>query len=285
MYTAQESNTEVDLRRPDNLPDFATPPLVEVVLGVQFTAPAGYREVFAREVWALYEAEFPQIQEQPALEPRFEVFGGQAGDPSVQVRFGLVTGPIRNRYWFLASDETEIIQFQNDRFIHNWRKKGGKDEYPRFEPIVAKYRAELDALERYFLRKNWGLIAPNQCELTYVNHIPLVDESGTELPKSFYFRRLDVSLIGDANEFSASIRQIMLDGAKNPVGRLHVDAVTRNDVGGKPIIALTLTARGAPSAPDCPSAVRFLQDARLRIVHTFAAITSDAAHAKWGRTQ
>ena len=56
MYTAHESNTEVDLRRPDNLPDFGTPPLVEVVLGVQFATPAGYREVFAREVWALGEA-------------------------------------------------------------------------------------------------------------------------------------------------------------------------------------------------------------------------------------
>jgi hypothetical protein len=94
-----------------------------------------------------------------------------------------------------------------------------------------------------------------------------------------------MSLIGDANEFSASIRQIMLDSAKSPVGRLHVEAVTRNDASGRPIIALTLTARGAPPAPDCASALQFLQDARLRIVHTFAAITSDAAHAKWGRAQ
>jgi hypothetical protein len=77
----------------------------------------------------------------------------------------------------------------------------------------------------------------------------------------------------------------MLDDANNPVGRLHVDAVTRNDASGKPIIALSLTARGAPSASNCASALQFLQDARFRIVHTFAAITSDAAHAKWGRTQ
>jgi len=255
------------------------------VLGVQFTTPAGYREVFAREVWALYETEFPQIQEQSALEPRFEVFGGQSSDPSVQVRFGVVKGPIRNRYWFLTRDEGELIQFQHDRFIHNWRKKGDKDEYPRFEPIVAKYGGELDSLERYFHSKNWGSLAPNQCELTYVNHIPLLDAQGSALPRSFYFRKLDVSLIGDSSEFSASLRQIMLDGENNPIGRLYVDAVTRSDANGKPIIALNLTARGAPAAPNCAAAVAFLQEARLRIVRTFAAITSDAAHVKWGRTQ
>jgi hypothetical protein len=102
----------------------------------------------------------------------------------------------------------ELIQFQQDRFMHNWRKvPGQKSEYPRFDPIISKYTSELETLETYFRSKTWGPIVPTQCELTYVNQMPLKGETGQPIPKSFYFRKLDVSLDEDVNDFAVTLRK------------------------------------------------------------------------------
>ena len=50
--------------------------------------------------------------------------------------FSFVSGlPPLPRCWFLNDTETRLIQLQADRFIHNWRKVTGKEEYPRYEAI------------------------------------------------------------------------------------------------------------------------------------------------------
>jgi hypothetical protein len=94
---------------------------------------------------------------------------------------------MRNRYWFLTPDKTELIQFQQDRFIHNWRKVINKNnEYPRFEAVIEKFSDEARSLDSYFLDKGWGPITPTQCEVTYVNQMSLLDENGQERPRSFH---------------------------------------------------------------------------------------------------
>jgi uncharacterized protein (TIGR04255 family) len=154
--------------RPDSLPDFTNPPIVEVALSVQFAPPPGYHEVYAREVWAIFEKSYPDLEEKPPLQPSFEVFGGPEM-PRLQVNFGISSRPIRNRHWFLAQDKKELIQFQPDKFIHNWRKVSNENnEYPRFEYIVEKFADELTRLDRYFQDKGWGPIVPNQCEVVYL---------------------------------------------------------------------------------------------------------------------
>ena len=253
-------------------------------MSVQFTPPAAYREIYARDVWALFEGEFERVQEQPALQPFYEVFGA-SGSPGIQIKLELVVGALRNRYWFLGPDDRELIQFQHDRFIHNWRKVAdANNEYPRFEPILTKFEGELGKLDGYFKKMGWGPIVPNQCELIYVNQMPLVDQYGKPLSPSFYFRRLDVSLIGDVDEFGLRLQQkLMGPDGKSPIGRLYVEANTQ---GGDPShVALNFTARGAPSSGTIAGALAFLTAQRDLIVRTFAEITSDDAHRIWGRRQ
>ena len=270
------------MQRPDDLPDFAKPPIIEAVMSVQFAAPADYREIYARDVWALFEREFGRVQEQPALEPFFEVFGA-SDSPRAQIKLQQVVGPLRNRYWFLGPDDHELLQFQHDRFIHNWRKiPNASNEYPRFEPISAKFERELAALDGYFRKMGWGPIVPNQCELIYVNRLPLHDPDGKRLSPSFFFRRIDASLIGDIEGFAFKVQQRLmgLDGT-SPIGRLYVEANTQ--AGDSPHIGLNLTARGAPPAGTISGALAFLATQRDHIVRTFAEITSDAAHKLWER--
>lgn len=268
--------------RPDDLQNFTSPPLVEVAVSVQFSTPSGYSDIYAREIWALFESNFTLVQEQPLLEPMFEVFGPQ-GQASFHIGFGQ---PMGNRYWFSRPDQSELIQFQRDRFIHNWRKVPGiNNEYPRFESIIEKFSSDLGKLDTYFNDKGWGQFAPNQCELIYVNQMSLTDEQGELLNKSFYFNKLDVSLIGDVDGFNINLRQIIAGEDGRPVGRLYIEANTVTDGAGKPLLNLNMTVRGAPTNTTHEAAIKFLNDARIKIVNTFTEFTSESAHKKWGRTQ
>jgi uncharacterized protein (TIGR04255 family) len=274
------------LPRPPGLPDFTDPPLSEVVISIQFATPPKYSGAYIREIWSLFERDFPKVQEMPALPPTFEVFGGPELPAMRLMNFGMITGGLRNRYWFLNNTGTEVIQFQQDRFIHNWRKvPGHKNEYPRFDPIFSKYTSELESLDSYFRSKSWGPIVPNQCELTYVNQMPLKTDAGQPIPKSYYFRKIDVSLDEDVSDFGLNLRKpiIAIDG--KPIGRLFVEAATGVDSDGNPVLGLNLTARGAPAEASRAASLEFLQNARQLIDNTFVTFTSDAAHKTWGRTQ
>ena len=271
--------------RPPGLPDFTDPPLTEVVVSIQFATPQTYSEAYIRDVWALFESDFPKVQEMPALAPTFEVFGGPEL-PAMRLNFGVLTAAMRNRYWFLNERGTELIQFQQDRFIHNWRKvPGHTNEYPRFDPIFSRFTKELEALDNYFRSKSWGLIMPNQCELTYVNQIPLTTDTGQPIPKSYYFRKIDVSLDEDVSDFALYLRKPITAKDGRPVGRQFVEAGTGVDGKGNAVLGLNLTVRGAPAEASLAAALEFLQNARQLIDNTFVTFTSDAAQKKWGRTQ
>ena len=59
--------------RPPDLPDFDNPPLVEVVLSVQFSDLQSYRTVHPGLLWERkFRESFPEFAEQPPLDPLFE---------------------------------------------------------------------------------------------------------------------------------------------------------------------------------------------------------------------
>src|SRR5215831_8764541 len=96
---------------------------------------------------------------------------------------------------------------------------------------LVKYSEELAALENYFRSKSWGPLVPTQCELTYVNQMPLKDEVGEPIPKSFYFSKIDLN--DDVTDFSFSLRKTIAKDGK-PIGRLYVESATGIDSTGQP---------------------------------------------------
>ena len=155
--------------RPSHLPDFDKPPLNEMIVGVQFAPPPTYRSIDAHDVWELFRQVYPGVQEQPPLAPSFETFGTPFG-PQISFNFIGVGG--HPRYLFTSIDQAELLQFQPDRFLHNWRRVPGKNNlYPRFELIIEKFENELNILERRLASYGKKQLDINQCEITYVNHI------------------------------------------------------------------------------------------------------------------
>ena len=169
----QEINLSKISKRPKHLPDFRSPPLSEVVLGVQFASPQGYNQLLAYKVWELFRDEYPVVQELPAIPPAFETFGlPQSEAFGGQFNFGIVTGGTHDRFWFLRPTQDELIQFQHDRLLHNWRRLADQqNEYPRFETMITRYETELERLENFAATLVPQSLAINQCEVSYINQI------------------------------------------------------------------------------------------------------------------
>jgi uncharacterized protein (TIGR04255 family) len=269
------------VQRPEDLPDFSHPPLNEVVIGVQFTPPKGYSQIRAGAVWHLFEADYPIVSEREALPPSFETFGVQR---SGQMAGGLsfVSGALHDRFWFMRQSGDELIQFQQDRLLHNWRKVGDQsNEYPRFEKMVECFRSELAALDRYVAELMPQSLSINQCEISYINHI--TDERGKPNPRDW----LKFASFEDVEpeDFTATFREIVRDPRGQPIGRFTCECSSNVGAAGRPIIALALTIRGNPAAPTADSALEFIKQGREIIVRRFAELTTTAAHKIWERRQ
>ena len=266
--------------RPPGLPDFDRPPLEEVALSVQFGPLRGLTTAHIGLLWQEYRPHLPRIEEHAPLDPVLEHFGPPR-PPQVKIAFG--NKPPMPRVWFLSEANTELIQVQNDRFIHNWRKAGTNEEYPRYEKIRAAFRGEVDTLARFLRAQHLGELSINQCEITYVNHIDCETDAGPGDADHLFvnWRSLpDAAFLPTPEEIQLRWRFCMPDDA----GRLHVTAQPVWDSAGRRIWTLNLMARGRPMGDDVEGAFRFLDVGREWIVRGFTDLTSNIMHRHWGRT-
>jgi uncharacterized protein (TIGR04255 family) len=253
-------------------------------MGVQFQQPPGYQQIRAGEVWALYRDHYPHVAEQAALQPVFETFGLPQG---AQLDFGILSGASHDRFWFLSPDKDELIQFQNDRLLHNWRRVGVQtNDYPHFEAIICKFQDELTKLERYMASLGGSSDQPlkiNQAEITYINHIPCEGGPGTACAPGSWLSLLDADEHG-FEDFNCTFRKRVIGADGSPYARLICQAAIGVAAGNR-VIILNLTVRGAPRGENIQAAVDFLGMGRQMIVEFFTQITTEQAHAVWGRFQ
>lgn len=265
--------------RPDHLPDFRKPPLIEVVLGVQFNRVPGYQHIYAAEIWDLFRTEYPEVQEKPPIQPQFETFGLQF--PAMQPPFMFMSGPIRNRYWFVKTNETELIQFQEDRLLHNWKKiAAASNEYPHYETMVSRFSKEFGLVQEYFKDKWKQELVINQCEISYINHITADSE---DFPLGSDWLNF-VSFSRNPEDFSVAFREVVHDKDGVPRARLTCEAGSAIQNNRK-ILHYTLTVRGAPQTPSIDAALELMSIGRDVIVTRFAETTTVAAHKAWERTK
>lgn len=267
------------MSRPAHLPDYKRPPLNEVVLGVQFSPPKSYQQIYAGEVRELFRQDFPKVQQQIRIEPAFETFGRPQSRSNVLERHIIQEFP-HPRYWFLSEDGDELIQFQQDRLLHNWRKVGiGENPYPHFENILPKFENELLTLEKYLEKLSDQKMNITQCELTYINLIPLTEEengtSGDKWIDLVNFSDLEL------DDFTFRFRKNLNDETGHPYGRLIGDCKTAINQKDKTVLVLELTVRGAPKEPSISASLDFLKTGREIIVNCFDNITTEFAHRQW----
>jgi len=268
------------MARPAHLPEYGSPPLDEVVLGIQFNPAAGYQQIRAGEVWALYRDKFPVVEEQQRLAPTFETFG-----PTIFARpaFQLVQGAEHDRFWFVNKAGDELIQFQSDRLLHNWRRRVGVDRpYPRFDEIAGSLSAEAKALERYFDSLEQQTLDVNQCEMTYINHFP-IDDGGEFQHLSDYLKV--VTFEDEPDDGAIQYRRTIRADDGTPIARLYCESNAGIRVDGAKVITLNISVRGAPRDSTIDGALAYLKEGRRLIVTEFTSITTDKAHRLWERSK
>jgi hypothetical protein len=275
-------------KRPVDLPDFKRPPLSEVVLSLQFDPLDDLKTPLIGVLWERFRNRLPEIEEHlplPQVVERFDLSVAPKVDVVVEEK------PPVPRVWFLAPEKTELIQVQQDRFIHNWRKVSGQEPYPRYESIRERFAEEVADFISFLREEKIAPITINQCEVTYVNHITpssvwqrhgelaAVLRHWTDLPAGGF--------LPQAEDVALRFRYIIPDDTGKPIGRLHVafqPAWRTTDY--SPIFTMNLTARGKPLSADIESAFAFFDLGRQWIVKGFADLTTQIMQDEiWGRVQ
>ncbi len=269
-----------------NLPEFEEPPLAEVALSVQFEPLLGLLTPHMGLLWQEFRERFPKLEEKPPLNPIIERLGGHRANQSIPLE--LFSTPPSPRLWFVDKSERELIQIQQDRFIHNWRKVKGKDEYPRYELRIRK--SFFDNLKLFidFLKKEkLGDLVPNQCEVTYVNHI-ILEKNDRHKDLSKYFigwnERYSSSSPLDVEDINLKTRHIIKQ-KDDFLGRLHLNIDSAiNSKDNSMMYVMTLTVRGKPNDTSIEAVMDFIDKGREHIVRHFDSCTTPYAHNIWRKS-
>jgi len=275
-----ESNT--------SLVNFEKPPITEVALSVQFEPIEGLHSTMLGLMWGeVFRDNFPKVQQHAAISNTIELKGIRRSFQNNQFKIPLLEN-VPSRTWLINEDETELIQIQQDRFIFNWRKIEGDEKYPRYPLLKKNFQENLSLFLNFIKDNKLGDFIPNQCDVTYINHIHNGDvwKSHDELNKvvSIWSDEYSEQFPLEAEDYQFLNKYIINDDSGEFLGRLHINlqpAFTKND--DRPLFSMTLTARGRPDGEGLDGVLKFFDVGRDYIVKGFTAITTPAMHKIWGR--
>lgn len=273
------------LHRPDGLPDFGDPPLVETALSLQFESLQAFSLVHVGMLWNEFRTSFPRVEEHPPLGGARETF--RVPSPA-SVGVTIERKPPLPRVWFLNESRSQLIQVQEDRFIHNWRKEGNASTaHPRYERIRESYLGEVRKFEEFLNNEQIGQVVVNQCEVIYVNHIEpcQVWHKHAELEKIIRsWTARSHSFLPEAESGSVEQKFVMKSESGVPLGRLHASLTPAWKAEDQsPILVLTLIARGSPLFDGIDGAFAFFDLGRRWIVKGFTDLTTTEMHRVWRR--
>jgi uncharacterized protein (TIGR04255 family) len=238
--------------------------------------------------WTRIRGRYPKVSEQPPLEPVFETFGGTAIRPMLQqIRINTLLKPPVPRFVFEAAEGQDLVQVQQDRIMHNWRRVQDSDVYPRYESVRAHLKADIDEFSAFLAEEKLGEFKPNQCEVAYINVITLDPSADPHREVSRVMTIANQWPTGDnlpVLENTLIQTRTIYQREGEPTCRLYLQLqpVLIGEK-GTPAVQLDLTARGKPNGDSLDEVFALLDFAREGIVRTFTAVTTRDLHNVWGR--
>jgi uncharacterized protein (TIGR04255 family) len=266
-----------------NLPDYDAPPVIETVLGLEFVPLDGWAIPHFGLFWKRIQSRYPRFEVNPPLgsemeSPRLEF--RQPQPPKVEV----VTRP-QVRCWFLNETNTELIQVQHDRFVHNWRKVAGTEVYPHYEEYVRPaFEQDWQEFSEFLKAERIGIPEVRQCEVTYVNHIDKGKgwESFADLPEVFpcWAGKSSGSFLSPPESVLFNVSYLMPEER----GRLRAALIHAfRSVDTRETLQLTLTAKVKPRSSNTTDILECLDLGREWVVRGFTDFTSKRMHLMWRR--
>ena len=265
------------------LPKFNRPPVNEVAIGVQFPPLKALQAIHLGGYWQQIKKDYPHVEEHipiaHVIEQR-EMFATQSAEE--QQSFVIPSQPPIPRMWFLDADRRQLIQVQSDRFLRNWRQQEDSQPYPSFTALFGSFLEAWTGFGNYLTAEGLGTTDINQCELTYINHLPAGRgwNSTKDLGRVFRFASSNgvYSFLPEPGAVGWRAHYPL----PNESGRLHV--VLKQGIRNRdksPIFSFELTARGAPAAAD--TLEHWFEVAHEWVVRGFTDLTTPEMHKLWER--
>src|SRR5262249_36960879 len=140
----------------NGLPEYKRPPVIEVVLGVQFDPLSAFLTAHFGRFGEVVRADYPQIEDRPPLPDIVEGQAGGGGNVAV-----LDLPPLR-RVFFIDPSGQMLMQVQPSRFLHNWRTVTAGDVYPRFPAAWELFTSGWDKFVAFVNDNRLGSLRSNQ---------------------------------------------------------------------------------------------------------------------------
>ncbi len=261
------------------LAHFNSPPVVEVVLGVQFRALPGFSTAHAGWFWKQFlDSNWVKAKDAPRLDDQLERFGTEifVAAPPIQFR----PGDTPERMQLFHADDQRMIQLQDTRFIYNWRKRQG--DYPTYEGLLPEFRRCYGRFYEFVQHAGLGELSLNQWEIVYVNQIAPGElwTTPNDWPRIFpQFYVPGAGVPGQSfGTFGGEWHQVLGDNQ----GRLRISLKHgKTPPRGTELLILTFTARGPVTGKDPEQGFALGHDA---VVNNFLSMTAESAHKAWGRS-
>lgn len=263
-----------------SFPDYDSPPVHEVVMGLAFQPLVSLRIVHFGLIWEKIRSEFPNIEHAPLLgiEDMFASPSSGSGWPSM----------LLPRVWYINQSQDKLFQLQHDRFYVNWRSRTDGNPYPRYPAMIGIYEKQLAVIADVFRQEGVGDIVPVSYELKYVNHIlkGVAWETFEDIGKIFP----DLAWRSDSKRYlPIPVGGIWTAAFAIPNGmsrlnvRAHPGVRTVKD-GKQEVLILELTVNGTVDSTKSVPAREWFDIAHEWIVKGFADLSSmDAQRRLWKR--
>jgi uncharacterized protein (TIGR04255 family) len=255
------------------------PPVVELVIGVQFSPLTNLTSGHYGQFWSELGPEWDRSADQPLIEDRFELFDQPVWPGGVQLRLEPVRLPGRFLAYHRSGDR--LVQVQPTRFHLNWRKRVGF--YPSYTKLVGEFEAEYQRFERFVAGCGFGQVLPNQWELTYIDAFPKGDGWRTpgdwpDVLPGLFGRLFDAEGLGLGLERRTAEWSFELAPRR---GRLYL-AAGSGQWGPDECLLLTSTARGPVGGDGGTATVRHGLDlGHEAAVGAFRRLVAPGLQARW----
>lgn len=149
---------------------------------------------------------------------------------------------------------------------------------------MSAFFSYLDIFRKYVSDAQLGELQVDQCELTYVNHIPL--DEGLDLSemaaKTFTAFGGSTQIPGYRDRFSFNVSS-WLDEIN---GRLHTSLQPAQNMKTRQVLLdFRITARGAPAWSDNGKLGDWFDQSHRFAFDSFKSLTTSEMHKKWGIVQ
>lgn len=262
-------------------PDYGNPPIVEMVLGAQFSPLTKLTSGHFGLFWNSLGEEWVDPVDVVVIDEQYETFDQSRRQPAFQIRVEPQRLP--NRLMIKHKEQERLIQIQSTRFHYNWRRKASF--YPSYKKLIDEFEDAFEKFKQFVDHNKLGSVSVNQWELTYIDAFPKGVDWQTEndwasvLPglfgTLFSTESLSLQLEQRAAEWSYEI--------KPRKGRLHISAHSGFATDDKiESLLLNMTARGPVGKDSAKTLREGLDIGHEAAFGAFVNVVNSQMRTKWG---